>query len=191
MGTGRLEAFSDGVMAIAITLLVLDLKVPLRDELGGHSLAYALGQRWPSYVAYVVSFAVIGIMWVNHHALVSRAERVDRPLLMANLFLLAVIAALPFTTALFAEYVRDGGWNGHIAAAIYSASMVAASIGFNLLARRVVGSGHLARFSVGFFVYLFAVAVSFVSAPATLALHGLIAIYYVFDQLPLGSDVSR
>src|SRR5258705_2180804 len=72
--TGRLEAFSDGVMAIAITLLVLDLRVPARDQLRGESLLHALGRGWPNYFAYAITFAVIGIMGVNHHALLDRCE---------------------------------------------------------------------------------------------------------------------
>ncbi len=188
--TGRLEAFSDGVMAIAITLLVLDLRVPARDQLRGESLLHALGRGWPNYFAYAITFAVIGIMWVNHHALLDRCERATRKMLMANLFLLSIVAALPFTTALFAEYVRDPGWNGHVAAAVYSATMFAAAVAFNLLARMALGRTDLSRFAVGLAVYSGATVLAFVSAPATLALHAVIAIYYAFDQLPVGESAD-
>jgi uncharacterized membrane protein len=78
MRTGRLEAFSDGVFAIAITLLVLDLAVPLREETPPGALGRTLAGQWPSYVAYLVSFLVIGIIWVNHHGVFSRVRQVDR-----------------------------------------------------------------------------------------------------------------
>jgi len=190
MSRGRLEAFSDGVIAIAITLLVLDLRVPLREDLGGESLLHVLDREWPSFAAFAVSFAVIGIMWGNHHALLGRFTHVDRELVLSNLFLLGVIAALPFSTALFAEYVRDPGTNGHVAAAIYSMTMVFASIGFTLIARRLVHGRDLLRFNLGLFFYAGTVVLSFVSAPATLVVHGALAIYYAFDQLTSGEPAS-
>src|SRR6266566_7316784 len=88
--SARLEALSDGVMAIAITLLVLDLRVPARDTLSDGDLASALGRQWPSYLAYVVSFLVIGIIWTNHHAMFGLVRQVDRGVLFANLLLLFV-----------------------------------------------------------------------------------------------------
>ena len=118
--SGRLEAFSDGVIAIAITLLVLDLGIP---KTGEGELWDALWQQWPSYAAFIISFAVIGIMWVSHHAMFERIETVDRGLLFLNLALLMGIAFLPFPTSLLAAYVRDGGQDASIAAAIYSATM--------------------------------------------------------------------
>jgi len=87
MPSGRLEAFSDGVFAIAITLLVLDLAVPPRDQVRTGGLGSALAHQWPSYFAYLVSFLVIGIIWVNHHTMFSKVKLVDRPVLFANLAL--------------------------------------------------------------------------------------------------------
>src|SRR5882724_8438273 len=84
MSSQRLEAFSDGVFAIAITLLVLDLVVPARGD-GQRGLGTRLAAQWPSYLAYVVSFLVIGIIWVNHHAVFNRVRMVDRTVLFANL----------------------------------------------------------------------------------------------------------
>ena len=182
MGRGRLEAFSDGVFAIAITLLVLDLHVPVRG-VGDGTLAHRLGQEWPAYVAYVVSFSVIGIMWVNHHALCGLSEEISRRLVMANLLLLGITAALPFTTSLFAEYVQDAGNDGHLAAALYGASMFVVAIAFNVLARCVVPRPPLKRFSAGPVLYAGTIVLGFVSAPITLAAHGAIALYYAFDQL--------
>ncbi|MEY2396987.1 MAG: potassium channel family protein [Actinomycetota bacterium] len=182
MGRGRLDAFSDGVFAIAVTLLVLDLKVPGFGA-GHGSLAHRLAHGWPAFAAYTVSFAVIGIMWVNHHALLALTESVSRRLVMANLYLLGVVAALPFTTSLFAEYVRHSGADGHVAAAVYGVSMLAAAIGFNLLAWCVVPRPPMARFSAGLVLYAFTIVLAFVSAPLTLSAHGAIALYYAFDQL--------
>ena len=103
--TGRVEAFSDGVFAIAITLLILELKVPhLAEGSGSRSLAAALLARWPSYLALVTSFFAILIMWANHHAMFNLIRRVNAPFLYANGFLLFVVTLVPFPTALLAEY---------------------------------------------------------------------------------------
>ena len=102
--TDRLEIFSDAVIAIAITLLVLDIRVPQAPQ---GQLLHALGRQWPSYAAYVLSFAVIGIMWVSHHSMFERIREIDRGLLFSNLLLLLGIAFLPFPTPLLAEYAAE------------------------------------------------------------------------------------
>ena len=107
-GSGRVEAFSDGVFAIAITLLILDLAVPPRASTPDGYLAAALGHEWPSYFAYLVSFLVIGIIWVNHHSVFARVRQVDRVVLFANLLLLLTVSAIPFPTQLLAEYLTGG-----------------------------------------------------------------------------------
>src|SRR5215468_10964520 len=100
MSTGRAEAFSDGVFAIAITLLVLSIRV------AGHgTLTEQLLEAWPQYFAYVVSFLTIGIMWMNHHTILAHVTRVDRPLLVLNLLLLMGVVAIPFPTALVADHL--------------------------------------------------------------------------------------
>jgi len=124
--SSRLEAFSDGVLAIAITLLILEVGVPEADP-GG--LAAALAHQWPSYAAYGLTFLVIGIMWVNHHELFDGIAVVTRTLMFLNLFLLMAIAFLPFPTALMAKYLREGA-NSHIATAVYGATMALIGIGF-------------------------------------------------------------
>ncbi len=193
----RMEAFSDGVMAIAITLLVLDLVVPARDQLHGRSLLSALGAEWPSYLAYVVSFLVIGIIWVNHHAMFTRVRRVDRWVLFANLALLLVVSAIPFPTRLLAEYLTAPGPDSHIAAAVYSATMLVMSLacsGLWLAVTRDAALLHedvdpaasraaIRRFGAGTVVYAATIGLSFVNAVLTLVVHGLIALYYCFDQL--------
>src|SRR5262249_56020036 len=103
--TGRLETFSDGVFAIAITLLVLNLRAPLEAELKGGDLFAGLGPQWPTYLAYVASFAFILVLWINHHQLFGLIGRADHPLMLFNGLLLMLIAALPFTTSLLAQYL--------------------------------------------------------------------------------------
>ena len=129
----RVEAFSDGVFAIIITLLVLDLRVPQKDSLNGQSLATVLAQQWPLYLAYVLSFLQVGVVWANHHTMFHYIRRSDHVLLVCNLMLLLCAALLPFTTAIFAEYGLAGRSDIQLAAFIYSAALGAAGIFFNLL----------------------------------------------------------
>jgi uncharacterized membrane protein len=194
--TNRTEAFSDAVLAIAITLLVLDLRVPARDTLTG-SLARALAHEWPSYAAYVTSFLVIGIIWVNHHAVFRLIGQVDRIVLFLNLLLLMCVAAIPFTTALLAEYLTAGA-AARTAAVVYSAVMLAMSGAFAALyvyvARRpalladgvdpVAVRHSIVRFSaVGLGLYLVTLVIAWISAPACLAAHLAIALYYCLEQI--------
>src|SRR5947209_10920991 len=130
MGTNRLEAFSDGVIAVAVTLLVLDIKVP--PEHGPQHLAHALLNNWPHYAAYVISFLTIGIIWINHHAMISRLERADHSILILNLLLLMTIVLLPFATELMAAYLRASSGEA-LAAGIYSGAFLLMSIAFSAL----------------------------------------------------------
>ncbi|MEU3462045.1 TMEM175 family protein [Streptomyces sp. NPDC006733] len=193
--SGRVEAFSDGVFAIAITLLVLEIKVP--PHAGDH-LWSALGEMWPSYAAYAVTFLVIGIMWINHHTIFRYIARVDRTLLFLNLLLLMCVAALPWPAGLMAEYLREGDAS-HVAAAVYSLFMVAHAVAYQALWWHLTKTGHLfdsrvdvaaaratrRRFAVGSVVYPVTVGLAFVSAPLTLAVHGVLAVYYAFNQVPV------
>jgi uncharacterized membrane protein len=199
LSSQRVEAFSDAVFAIAATLLVLDLAVPSRAEAARDGLAAALRHEWPTYFAYLVSFLVIGIIWVNHHTLFSTVRRVDRPVLFVNLALLFVVSALPFPTRLLAEYLTAGG-DSHVAAAVYSAAMTVMGLTYallwivvsreaDLLHRPVDAATRrtaLVRFGAGNVVYLGTIGLAFVNAIATLAVHAVIALYYCFDQLRLG-----
>jgi uncharacterized membrane protein len=198
----RLEAFSDGVFAVAITLLALDLAVA---GPGHGTLARQLGDRWPSYAAYVVSFFVIGITWVNHHALFKSLATIDRLLMFLNLTLLLFIVAIPFGTATMAAYLRSGGADAHLAAALYAAVLEGMALSFSAIfvwSTRAEGRRHeplppggtraaIVRFTIGSIVYLVAAAVAFVSAPATLAIIALMAVYYMFEQAPTGHRVPR
>ncbi|GIF46074.1 putative membrane protein [Asanoa ferruginea] len=194
--TRRTEAFSDGVLAIAITLLVLDLRVPVRGALEG-SLAEALGHEWPTYAAYVTSFLLIGIIWVNHHAVFELLGAVDRIALFLNLLLLMTVAAIPFATSLFAEYLTAGGAAARTAALVYSGLFLLMSVTFALLyayvARRpallaasvdpVAMRASIVRFSVvGLALYSLTMVIAVFSAPATLVAHIVIALYYCFRQ---------
>jgi len=137
----RIEAFSDGVFAIIITLLVLDLRVPRTDALNGQTLAATLLQQWPLYLAYVLSFLQVGVVWANHHTMFHYIHRSDHVLLVCNLLLLLCTALLPFTTAVFAEYALAGGADMQLAAFIYSAALGAAGIFFNVLWRHALRTG--------------------------------------------------
>jgi uncharacterized membrane protein len=194
--TSRIEAFSDGVFAIAITLLVLELKAPVEDVARG-ALWEHLRAEWPQFGAYLTSFVVIGVMWVNHHSMFNQIVRADRGLLFLNLLLLLWTAVLPFPTGLVSQYLGRGGADAHVAAAVYSANLTLAAIAFSLIWGYAVRRGRLLarpmeraaerasilRFSVGTFVYAATIGLSFVSAAVTLAVQFLIALYYAFEQV--------
>jgi uncharacterized membrane protein len=130
--TARVEAFSDGVFAIAITLLVLEFKVPhLDQDASGHDLLSALLDLWPSLVAFLGSFSAILIMWVNHHGLFRLIKCVDSRFLFANGFLLMLVTFVPFPTAVLAEYLNRQGANA--AVAFYCGTFVLINASYNLL----------------------------------------------------------
>jgi uncharacterized membrane protein len=134
----RVEAFSDAVFAIIITLLVLDLHVPRKEDLDGHSLAEVLLRQWPLYLSYVLSFLQVGVVWANHHTMFHYIQRSDHVLLFNNLMLLLCTALLPFTTAIFAEYGLAVRSDIQVAAFIYSAALGAAGVFFNLVWRHAL-----------------------------------------------------
>jgi uncharacterized membrane protein len=107
-GTSRLEAFSDGVFAIAVTLLVLDIKVPqVEGEPGSAVLTNALLEQWPDYLSYALSFITLGIVWANHHRVFANIVRTNHSFLILNVVYLMLIAVFPFPTALLSEYIQD------------------------------------------------------------------------------------
>jgi len=197
---GRLEAFSDGVIAVAITLLVLDLTVPepTSHEVRAHGLAFALGHMWPSYFAYVTSFLTIGIIWINHHAMIGRLRQPDHMILSLNLLLLMSIAALPFATNLMATYLREAHGET-LAAAIYGGAFLAMStafvaVNFHTLYRKrhllAVAMSDARRRQIitrglfGLAPYTVATALSVVSPYLTIGICFAIAGYYA---LPIAS----
>ena len=127
----RIEAFSDSVFAIIITLLVLDVRVPREAALESQSLGAALMRQWPLYVAYILSFLQVGVVWSNHHTMFHYIRRSDHVLLVLNLLLLLCVAVLPFTTAILAEYARAGHAERQLAAMLYSAALCAAGLFFS------------------------------------------------------------
>ncbi len=141
--TGRIQAFSDGVFSIAITLLVLDIKVPRVAELAGAhaTLPVALLQQWPAYLAYLISFVTVLIMWMNHHRLFQHIRRTDHVFMLWNGLLLMWVTFVPFPTALIAEYINHP--YGKVAAAIYSGTYVLIALTYNLLWRYASGGGRL------------------------------------------------
>ena len=126
-GTGRAEAFSDGVFAIAITLLILEIRPP---EHGSGRLADALLDLWPSYLAYTLSFLTIGIMWLNHHEVLKLVRTVDRTFLLLNMLLLLLVAFIPFPTNVLADFLQDGGERG-TAAFFYAGSFATIAVVYN------------------------------------------------------------
>jgi uncharacterized membrane protein len=183
----RLEAFSDGVFAIAITLLVLDLHVP---EVGTGSLAHALLRQWPADASYVISFLTIGIIWVNHHNLLRHLERADRGLLFLNVFLLMAVAVIPYPTALVSHYARTE--NATAAAVAYGSVMVFMALMFNAIWHhaRLAGllapgadprevSGITRSYLPGPLLYLTGTLAAFVNSSASLLIFAAIALFYV------------
>jgi len=195
--TNRVEAFSDGVMAIAITLLVLELKVPASADAEGGHLLDALFARWPSYVAYLAAFLTIGIVWLNHHTMLAKIARFDGRLHWLNLALLLGVATLPFPTALLADYVAEPGPNANVAAAAYglTATFMALPWGFFWRHLRdhpeLLETGYDAahaqvefkRGTLGLPIYAAATAVSLVQPLLALALYaGIAAMYAITSQ---------
>jgi len=128
--TARVEAFSDGVFAIAITLLILEIKIPSPDQ---GNLIVTLLRQWPSYLAFLLSFAYIGVMWINHHRMFTLIRRCTDALLVLNLLLLLGVTAVPFPTAVLAAHL--GGPGERTAALVYNSTFVVIAIFFNLLWR--------------------------------------------------------
>lgn len=194
--TGRVEAFSDGVFAVIITILVLELKVP---EETGADFWHGVREQWPHYAAYVVSFLIIGVMWVNHHTIFSHIKRVDRPLLFLNLLVLMVVSVVPYTTNVLAEHLMEEGGSANAAAVLYSLLTVAYALAFLAFWWYVTRVGHLfhdqvdkdgaratrIRFGLGAIAYPLTVVLAFFSAPLTLVAHFLIALYYAANQIPI------
>jgi uncharacterized membrane protein len=188
----RREAFSDGIFAIAATLLVLTIAAPTNF----HDLGHQLAHRVPDFSAYVVSFAIIGIMWLNHHSLFTHFSHVDRGLVLWNLALMLTIAFLPYPTTVFGRALVLGSGT-KVAAIFYSATMAVnaymwaalwlhASVKRRLLvptfpeAQRGVAT---VLFTIGTVAYTLAVGLAFVSPVASLALQGAFAVYYALDPV--------
>ena len=193
MPTSRLEAFSDGVIAIAITLLVLEVKIPSREVA---SLAHALLDQWPAYLSYVVSFLTVGIIWVNHHSMFAHLARADAIVHFLNLGLLMTIAFVPFPTAVVAEFIERPS-DERAAAILYGALFTLMAVFFNVLWQYMIRKPGLLRadadprqieaitrsYLPGIPLYASATAVAFASPIASVALFGAIALFYMLSPL--------
>ena len=191
--TSRLEAFSDGVFAIAATLLILDV-----HEAGG-SVSHGLIHAWPSYAAYAISFLTIGIIWANHHTVFRQIGKVDRTFLMINVVFLMVVAFSPFPTRVLAETMRDGGKAGAfdygliftLMSICYGALWFYASRGRRLLADDAnpkTVSGISRSFAPGSLMYATAMLSSLLSAYLAVALYAAIALFYVVESTLFGRE---
>ena len=188
--TARIEAFSDGVFAIAITLLVLELKIPHESDVGEVALSTLLLRQWPAYVSFVISFAFIGIMWINHHRLFNHIKRADNTLMILNLLLLMGVTAVPFPTAILSQHL--GHFDDRLAALVFNGTYVVIAIVFNLLWRYAAQEGRLLgkewdaaairniskQYAFGPLLYLVAFGLAWVSVAASLALSFALAIFF-------------
>jgi uncharacterized membrane protein len=188
LSTARLETFADGVFAIAATLLILNV-----DAAQG-----SLTAIWPSYVAYAVSFVTIGILWVNHHTVMSQIDCVDRRFLFLNILLLMCIAFVPFPTRLIAEHARGDGLQGPALA--YGATMTAMAVCYSVVWFYAIAGGRLLRkdadskivsgisrsYLPGPWIYLTATLIALASPLASVVLFGSIALFYVAESSLFG-----
>jgi uncharacterized membrane protein len=198
--TGRLEAFSDGVFAVAITLLVLNLHIP-PASLSDGNLGRQILAQWPTFAAFVTSFATIGIMWINHHRLFTHIRRVDTPLMLLNLLLLMLIVFVPFPTALLAVYTVQP--DQHLAAFLYCGTFVVLAICFNLLWRYASYKHRLLdkkadpeavqaitrQYRFGPLFYLVTFGMAWVYVPASIAANLLLALFFALPGRKLPSTV--
>ena len=200
--TGRIETFSDGVFAIAITLLIIEIGVPHVEATG--SLSDKLVHLWPSYLGYATSFLVIGTVWANHHNRFRFIVRSDHVLLFLNVLFLMCVAFIPFPTALLAEYIREEE-HRTTAVSVYSGTLAVTAVFFTLLWLYAAGNYRLVdrsvdpsllramtrRFVFGMLLYVAAFALAFVSATASLALIVILALIFVLPEPERPRSVRR
>jgi uncharacterized membrane protein len=195
MDRSRLEAFSDGVFAVAITLLALDLTVA--GPAGHGSLTDQLYEKWPAFLAYLISFFMIGIVWVNHHVLVRSIIKVDRTLLFLNLVLLLFVVLIPFATATVADYFSRHDWDTQVAMMLYGGVFLGMSAGFGTIFEWTLHGQRVyqplsperhwparVRFLVGGLVYVAAIVIALFNDVASFVLIAAVAVYYVFERTP-------
>jgi uncharacterized membrane protein len=196
--TTRIEAFSDGMFAIAITLLILEVKIPAAGQ--GH-LAEALLRQWPSYLAFFLSFAYIGIMWMNHHRMFTHIRRSNDTLLVLNLLLLLGVTAVPFPTAVLAAHLGTPGQR--TAALLYNGVFIVIAVFFNVLWRYAV-SRHLLdksltasaamitrQYAFGPIIYLICFVLAWVDVRISLALNIALAIFFALPPSMMRREDSR
>lgn len=190
MRTARLLNLADGVFAIALTLLVLELPIPMHSA----HLASDLARQWPFYAAYIVSFATIAIAWINHHALMDGVVRADRTLVELNLFLLLLVGAVPWPTGVLAQYLRDSR-QADTASVIYGLLMMLLAVSFSAIWLRLALAVDLAhpelqprigkalrRSTVGPAVYAAGAGASLLSPLFALALYAFVPLFFAVSR---------
>lgn len=202
MRTDRLETFTDGVLAIAATLLILNVDTQIGDR--AQHLANELLHIWPSYAGYAVSFLTIGIIWVQLHGLMDQIDHTDRIFLFLNVFLLIFVAFIPFPTRLVAEHIRDDGATA--AAVAYGVTLVGAAVMFNLVWFYASGAGgrllrpdHDPRVVKGItrsyrpapYIYLVMTLVAFLAPVAAVLLYGGFAIFWMIESSRFGRSRAQ
>jgi uncharacterized membrane protein len=195
--TGRIEAFSDGVFAIAITLLIIEIGVPhLDQEPPGTTLPEALVALWPSYLGYIISFLQIGVIWANHHNRFRFIERSDHGLLFLNILFLMCVAFIPFPTALLAEYLEGSATERETAGVVYAGTLAVTAVFFTLLWLYAAANRRLVdpnldpyvlramtrRYLLGAVAYLLVFLLAFVNVAASLALIVALALLFVLPE---------
>jgi uncharacterized membrane protein len=191
--TGRLEAFSDGVFAVAITLLVLGLQVPkLGDQASATAVASALAHEWPSYISFVTSFFTVLILWVSHHSIFKLVHKTSARLLFANGLLLMLATVVPFSTDLVTQYLQFPA--AKVACAVYGGVFVLMSLAFSLLWYGVLADRTLLRpdastevierinrsYRIGPPAYLAATVGAFISPYVTIGICTALWIFWAF-----------
>jgi len=202
--TGRVEAFSDGVFAIAITLLVLTLAVPTYQQAASApELRHELLDQWPTYVAFVMSFLTILIMWASHHNIFSLIRRVDHVFLLLNGLVLMGVTLIPFPTQLLASHLGHPGQG--VAAEVYCVIALFIALAYNALWYWARRGGHLLepdaspqvlravtkQYAVAPFVYLVALGLALVNVWASIAIFIGVSVYFAIPTratVPLGED---
>ena len=200
MGPGRLHALIDGIFAIALTLLVLDLPKPAHSARLVHDLLNA----WPSYLAYLVSFITIGILWIEHHGMMSAVRGINRRFLERTLIFLLFISIIPWPTALAADYADQAVPEARAAAVLYAAAMLMMGLtfawGWSYLAahpelvaepaRPALPAG-ARRALLGGLVYLIAIAVAFLSPKVSFAIDAIVAVYFAASRSSVPGLIAR
>jgi TMEM175 potassium channel family protein len=201
MTTGRAETFADGVLAIAATLLILNVgsNLPAATH-PTHGLGNLLIKSWPTFAAYGISFFTIGIIWVNHHALMNQIARVDRTFLFITVFFLMTVSFIPFPTRLIADNLLKG--EGRVAAVTYGFTLTATAVAFNAMwlyairGRRLlredadpaVVKGITRSYLTGPWVYLLATAVAIGSPGVSLLMFAAFNLFWVLESSLFGRD---
>jgi len=195
--TARIEAFSDGVFAIAMTLLVIEIKVPSHELVAANGLAHSLAALWPSYLAFVTSFVTILVIWVHHHWIFALIRKNDHPFLYWNGLLLLFVAFVPFPTALLAEYLLHP--EARVAAHLYTGTFLAISLAFDALwrhasirllstkatsAKKDEAAQITKQYRFGPPLYFGTFGVSFVSEAWSVALCLLLALFFALRGWP-------